>query len=161
MTGAQLASSGMMALRLASVMALAFTAAACQFDSRSPSAADGIGDDGNDGDGGDGDDSQQDPPPGDPPPDETPRVEGVLHLPPEAWTAGTASLSLTGGVIDTDALALPAPVKGVVFDAWPQPSGPELAVLHVERLEVAAGAAVRVVGARALIVIASSDIVID
>ncbi len=85
----------------------------------------------------------------------------VPHLPVDAQFAGTADLSLGTVVVDTTVpevrgMALPS---GVTFDVRPhEPFGPELAVLHVRGLTVAAGSAVRVIGTRPLVVVAATDI---
>ena len=128
-------------MRLVGVLALV---AGCSF--RSPSGAAG--------------DDATDARPG----DASPGVSFVpLHVPAGGRAAGTGDLDLQA-LVDTGALtidgasALPA---GVVFDAWPQPGGVDLAVLHVRRLRVPPGATVRVRGSRALVVVASDAIEID
>jgi hypothetical protein len=146
-------------LWLASVTALGL--AACQF-APGGSAVD-PSDDGSEDDGGDVDDDGGDDavvPPD--PPEGAPRVEGVLHLPPDAWFGGTADIDLAGGIIDTDDLTLPIAIpEGVAFDKWPQAGGPELAVLHVRRFSIEEGTTVRVVGTRGFIVVAADEVSIE
>ncbi|MBL8952989.1 MAG: hypothetical protein JNK82_19585 [Myxococcaceae bacterium] len=85
----------------------------------------------------------------------------VPHLPPDGQFAGSADLTLGSVVVDTSVpevrgLALPS---GVTFAVRPhEPFGPELAVLHVRGLTVSAGAVVRVIGSRPLVVVAGTDI---
>jgi hypothetical protein len=147
-----------MSVRLVLVTLLALGLAACEF---SPLGAGGAGSD----DDGAGDEvvGPDAGPPRETPPADVPRVEGVLHLPPDAWYAGTADVALTGGEIDTDELTIPSGAlpDGVLFDVWPQPGGPELAVLHIKALTIAPDSTVRVVGGRPLIVIAAEDITVD
>jgi hypothetical protein len=93
-----------------------------------------------------------------------PIADDVAHVPDDGEFAGTADLALATALrIDTTALTIDdaAPPAGVVFDVWPQDGGgPELAVLHVRRLDVAATGRVRVTGRRPLVVIAGADIVV-
>jgi hypothetical protein len=99
-------------------------------------------------------------------PDAPPPVitDDIAHVPEDGETAGTADLALSGSLrIDTTALTIDdaAPPAGIVFDVWPQDGGgPELAVLHVRRLDVAAAARVRITGRRPLVVIAGTEIVV-
>lgn len=86
-----------------------------------------------------------------------------VHVPIGGQAPGSGDLVLAGDV-DTTSLTiggsatLPA---GVVFDAWAQPGGgAALAVLHVRGLMVPAGT-IRVSGTRALVVVASQDIVVE
>jgi hypothetical protein len=149
-----------MCSRLALVAAVLL--AGCQFDS-SGLFGEGQGDDGGGepvDDGGDNAEPMDNPPPQNPPAGEGPPVDGAAHLPPEAAYGGTADLTLTGGTIDTDDLTLPGAIPdGVFFDLWFQSSGPDLAVLHVRRLDIPEGT-VTVVGSAALIVIAADHIAI-
>src|SRR5262245_22048435 len=88
----------------------------------------------------------------------------VPHIPDQGAVAGNGDLTLVGSVtIHTGSLTVLGATlpTGVSFDSWPQvPSGPELAVLHVRALEIAAGASVRVVGPRPLVIISSRGVVI-
>jgi len=95
-------------------------------------------------------------------PDGLPPSE-VPHVPTLGAYVGTASLSLDTTTIDTSTLMITGVTlpTGVSFDVWPQqPSGPELAVLHVDGLDVSPGATVTVIGARPLVVIAGQDIMV-
>src|SRR5262245_7491331 len=88
--------------------------------------------------------------------------DDVAHVPDEAEVAGSADLVLSGDVrIDTSALTISdqRPPAGVVFDSSPQDGGGlDLAILHVDALQVSAGARVRVVGRRPLVVIAGGAV---
>jgi hypothetical protein len=92
-----------------------------------------------------------------PVPDTPPAADDVAHVQPDDRVLGTGDLLITAPIaIDTSAmmpgLVLPA---GVTFAAAAQAGGgPELAILHVRRLEVRA--AVRVHGSRPLVVIADA-----
>ncbi len=91
-------------------------------------------------------------------------VDDVAHVPDDGEFAGTGDLTLSSSArIDTSSLTIDdaPPAAGILFDVWRQDGGgPDLAVLHVRRLDVVAGARVRVTGRRPLVVIAGSDLVI-
>ena len=67
---------------------------------------------------------------------------------------GSPTINTTTRTI-TGLASLPA---GITFDLVTQPGGGDLAVLRVGSLEISAGAAVRVIGDRPLVVIAATDI---
>jgi hypothetical protein len=105
--------------------------------------------------------------PSDPLPDadQPPAPRDVVHVPENGWFGGDTTVYWEADVtIDTTALTLTGPglvggTPGIVFDAQAQePSGPELAVLHLGDWTVTATATVRVVGNRPLVVISSGDI---
>ena len=89
----------------------------------------------------------------------------VVHVPAAGAFTGTGRLILQGGaVIDTSSLTISGlsypdePEDTIVFDAWPQaPSGPELAVLHVDEFGIQNGT-VTVRGTRPLVIIARGEI---
>jgi hypothetical protein len=89
----------------------------------------------------------------------------VVHVPAAGAFAGTGRLILQdGAVIDTTSLTIgdlsypDGPEATIVFDAWAQePSGPELAVLHVEEFGIQSGT-VTVRGTRPLVIIARGEI---
>jgi len=92
-----------------------------------------------------------------------PIVEDVVHLPVGAEFSDHGNLVLGTGIINTTNLTIggAAPPADVTFDTVAQdPSGPELAVLHVETLTISGGATVTVRGARPLVIVASGTIVI-
>jgi len=93
--------------------------------------------------------------------DASPTPLVVSHVDPADADPGTDALALTANAtIDTNArtisgVTLPA---GVTFEHVAQPGGPEVAVLRVGSLDIAAAAQIRVTGSRPLVVIAATAI---
>src|SRR4051812_21245928 len=88
------------------------------------------------------------------------------HLTSADGKPGTQSLVLSGNtvLIDTTTLTIQGvALEAGTFDARPQvaPGGPQVAVLHVQQLRVAAGSRVLISGTRPFIVVASDRIEID
>ena len=82
-------------------------------------------------------------------------VRDVPHLPASAETLGTDDLQLGDITIDTTQLAIPNLPSGVTVDQVAQdPGGPELMVIHARDVQIAAGATVRIVGSRPLVILA-------
>ena len=73
---------------------------------------------------------------------------------------GRGVLVLGDAVIDTTTLLINGapPAAGGTLSTAPQPGGPELAILHVDALTIEAGATVRVIGGRPLVIVADHDI---
>lgn len=94
-----------------------------------------------------------------------PIVADVAHVPSAAEFAGTANIVIDADItINTttltyDGASAPA---GTTFDASPHSGiGPELAIWHVRSLTVKAGRAVRIVGTRPMVIIASGQVTIN
>ncbi|HJZ88280.1 MAG TPA: hypothetical protein VKN99_24065, partial [Polyangia bacterium] len=96
---------------------------------------------------------------------------GVVHVPHDGQFTGSGDLIFSGTVTITTGPGTPTISSGIPsgvrFDVWPQecpcgsPSCPELAVIHTQQFVVNAGATVRVTGSRPLVVIASSNVLVD
>jgi len=83
-----------------------------------------------------------------------PSPGGVLSIPPGNWTLDTTALTLQddqGSSVELSAAAVPQATAGA----------PELAVVSVDRLTIASGANVHMVGARALVLVSFGDATID
>ncbi|ACY14632.1 hypothetical protein [Haliangium ochraceum] len=90
----------------------------------------------------------------------------VAHVPDDRQLPGFDTLTLGTATIDTSALTVdgqdyPQSGAGIFFESVPQEGGgPELAVLHLGRLELTGGT-VSVTGSRPLVVIAQDEIIIN
>jgi hypothetical protein len=97
--------------------------------------------------------------------DPGPRPRDVVHVPEEGWTGGTTDATWTGDVtIDTSGTPsiTGAGTEGLTLRTQAQdPSGPELAILHVGNLTVNDGVDVRVTGSRPLVIISSGSITLN
>jgi hypothetical protein len=88
-------------------------------------------------------------------------IPEIPHLAPTDRATGSDPLVLGSLTIDTTVLTVGAAglPPGASFDPVPQwPNGPELAVLRVGSLEVTAGATVRAIGTRPLVILASGEV---
>ncbi len=95
-----------------------------------------------------------------------PIVEDIAHVPLAAETAGVADVAIIGTVVvNTTNLTFDggAPPTGATFDLSAQETGtgPQLAILHLRSLTVQAGATLRAVGGRPLVIIASRSVTIN
>lgn len=85
-----------------------------------------------------------------------------VHVGPGDGDAGTAPLTLGGAItIDTSAPSITGVTlpPGVTLDVRPQlGGGPDLAVLHVGALDVSAGAVVKIIGTRPLVIAAGGAV---
>src|SRR5262249_1147601 len=96
---------------------------------------------------------------------------GVVHVPHDGQFTGSGDLIFSGTVTITTGPGTPTISSGIPsgvrFDVWPQecpcgsPSCPELAVIHTQQFVVNAAATGRVPGRRPLVVIASSNVLVD
>ncbi|CAN5874725.1 hypothetical protein BH11MYX3_BH11MYX3_07470 [soil metagenome] len=89
---------------------------------------------------------------------EQPPVGRPSHVPEAEPLTGMGDLVLGTTVIDTTALTIDGavPLHGTMIAIAQDGGGPELAVLHADRITVTAGAVVHVVGSRGLVMFATT-----
>ena len=85
-----------------------------------------------------------------------PALEPPAHVPGSVAIGGTGTLVLGTSVLDTTALTLDGnpPEHGQLVAVPQLGAGPELALLQADHITITAGATVRVVGGRGLVILA-------